>query len=108
MSLSLPVRICNICKSPVRLRKLVYHWFVETAPPSIENMAYFHKTCYQNRTEHPNFRPLPDSAPDPWGSFYQWFDRMVEQWPLKKEVEACEAKPASKKQAAYTQDEPGK
>ena len=84
---------------------MVYHWLVETAPPSIENMCYFHQICYQNRGI-PNFLPPPDSALIPWGALDTgWPDRMEEQWPSKEEVAACEAKPADKEQVAHTQDE---
>ena len=105
MSRPLPVRICYICKSPVRWRQLVYHLIDETAPPSIGNMCYFHKICYQN-IDNPNFMLPPDSALDPWGALDTgWPDRMELQRPPKEEVAACETKPAMKEQVAYTQNE---
>ena len=105
MSRPLPVRMCNIGKSPVRWRQLVYHWLVETALPSIENMGYFHKICYQNKG-NPKFIPAPDSALDPWGALDKgWPDKIKDQWPAKEEVAACKAKAANKTQVAHSQND---
>ena len=48
--------------------------------------------------------PPPDSALDPLGALDTgWSDKMEDQWPAK-EVAACEAKAANKKQVAHTQN----
>ena len=84
---------------------MVYHWLVETALPSIENMGYFHKICYQNKG-NPKFIPAPDSALDPWGALDKgWPDKIKDQWPAKEEVAACKAKAANKTQVAHSQND---
>ena len=105
MSRPMPVRICKIRKSPVKWRQLVYHWLVQKAPASFENMDYFRQICYQNSGE-PYSVPPPDSALDPWGALETgWPDRMENEWPSNDEVAASEAKPANNVHAAYTNDE---
>ena len=47
----------------------------------------------------------PDSALDSWGALdIGWQDRIEENL-ASKEVAACKAKPANKKQVEHTQDE---
>ena len=95
MSCPLPVRICNICKSPGRWRQLVYHCLVQTALLSIENMNYFRQICEQNRGDP--YIVSPNSALGPCGALEMgWLDRMEKQRPSKEEVVGCEAKPANK------------
>ena len=70
MSRLLPVRKCKIRKSPFRWRQLVYHWLVQTALVSIENMYYFRQISYQNSGDPYSVHPS-DSALDPWGALEQ-------------------------------------